>query len=144
MITSCISQVPSHIQTVTSLLPTNTQIFFISGLIHVGGEYMMLGRLGLGAFRFVLLQGLAVSAETIVSNVLSLSGLSLVSPQKAALPAPKLLRRIVGYIWVLLWFWWSLPFKVDPGIQAGTYGKLTFERLSESEVNVYHRLTMNV
>ena len=115
-----------------------------SSLIHVGGEYMMLSRLGLGAFRFFLLQGLAVSAETIVSNLLSLSGSSLVSPRKAARPTPKLWARIVGYVWVLLWFWWSLPFKVDPGIQAGTYGGLTFERLSESAVNVYHRLTMNV
>ena len=33
---------------------------------------------------------------------------------------------------------------VHPGIQAGTYGGLMFERLSESAVNVYYRLTMNV
>ena len=47
-------------------------VSFISGLVYVGVEYMMLGRLGLGGFRFFLLQGLAVSVETIVSNVLSL------------------------------------------------------------------------
>ena len=127
----------------TAFVFLNT-VFLISGLVHIGGEYMMLGKLGLGAFQFFLLQGLAVSLETIVCNVLSLSESSLARARKAALPTPKLWTRIVGYVWVLLWFWWFLPFMVDPGIQAGTYGGLTFERLSESAVNVYHRLTMNV
>ena len=119
-------------------------VFLISGLVHIGGEYMMLGRLGLGAFRFFLLQGLAISIETIVSNVLSLSGSS---PRKAALSTLKLRTRIVGYVWVLLWFWWSLPLMVDPGIPAGTYGPhrgLTFERLSKLTVNAYHRSAMDV
>ncbi|EDR03831.1 uncharacterized protein LACBIDRAFT_306530 [Laccaria bicolor S238N-H82] len=130
----------------TPLVFLNT-VFLISGLVHVGGEYMMLGRLGLGAFRFFLVQGLAVSVETIVSNVFSLSGSRLASPRKAALSTPKLWMRIVGYVWVLLWFWWSLPFMVDPGILAGAYGPhrgLTFERLSKLAVNVYHRLTTYV
>ncbi|KIJ91659.1 hypothetical protein K443DRAFT_685834 [Laccaria amethystina LaAM-08-1] len=108
----------------TAFVFLNT-VFLISGLVHVGGEYMMLGKLGLGALRFFLLQGLAVSVETIVFNALSLSGWCLASPRKAALPTPKLWTRIVGYIWVLLWFWWSLPFMVDSDILAGTYGPLT-------------------
>lgn len=127
----------------TAFIFLNT-VFLISGLAHVGGEYMMLGRLGLGTFRFFLLQGLAVSVETIVSNVLNLSGSCLTSPRKTA---PKLWARIVGYVWVLLWFWWSLPFMVDAGILAGSYGPqrgLTFERLSKLTVNAYHRLAMVV
>ena len=107
----------------------------------------MLGKLGLGAFQFFLLQGLAVSLETIVCNVLSLSGSSLARARKAALPTPTLWTRIVGYVWVLLWFWWSLPFMVDPGIPAGTYGPhrgLTFEKLSKLGVNAHHRLAMDV
>jgi hypothetical protein len=130
----------------TAFVFLNT-VFLISGLVHVGGEYMMLGRLGLGTFRFFLLQGLAVSVETIVSNVLTLSGSSLASPRKAPPPTPKLWVRIVGYVWVLLWFWWCLPFMVDLGILAGTYGPhrgLTFERLSKLTVNAYHRLAMDV
>jgi hypothetical protein len=130
----------------TAFVFLNT-VFLISGLVHVGGEYMMLGRLGLGALRFFLLEGLAVSVEMIVFNALSLSGWSLASPRKAALPTPKLWTRIVGYIWVLLWFWWSLPFMVDSDILAGTYGPhrgLTFKRLSKLTVNAYHRLAVDV
>ena len=130
----------------TTFVFLNT-VFLTSGLIHIGGEYMMLGRLGLGAFQFAVLQGLAVSAETIVSNVLRLSGSSLASPRKAALPTPKLWTRIVGYVWVLSWFWWSLPFMVGPGIPAGTYGPhrgLTFERLSKLTINAHHCLAMDV
>ena len=56
-------------------------VFFISGLIHVRGEYMMVSRLSLGAFQSFLLQGLVVSVETIVSNLVNL--LNLASPQKA-------------------------------------------------------------
>ena len=58
----------------------------------------MLSELGLGAFQFFLLQGLAVSIEAIVFNVLRLSGSNLASPQKAALPTPKLWTRIAGYV----------------------------------------------
>ena len=62
----------------------------------------MLSRLGLGPLGFFLLQGLAVSVVTIVCNVFSLSGSSLASSRKAALPTPELWTRIVGYAWVLL------------------------------------------
>ena len=82
-----------------------------------------------------------------MSNVLSLSGSILASPQKAAFPTRKLWTRLIGYVWVLLWFWWSLPLTVDLGISVGTYGPhggLTFEKLSESVVNVYHRLAMDL
>ena len=130
----------------TAFVFLNT-VFLISGLVHIGGEYMMLGKLGLGAFQFFLLQGLAVSLETIVCNVLSLSESSLARARKAALPTPKLWTRIVGYVWVLFWFWWSLPFMVDSGIPAGTYGPhrgLTFERLSKLIVDAYHRSAMDV
>ena len=87
----------------TTFVFLNT-VFLISGLVHVGGECMMLDRLGLRAFWFFLLQGLAVSVETIVSNALSLSRSSA---RKATLPTPKFWPRIVGYVWLLLWFWWS-------------------------------------
>ena len=67
----------------TTFVFLNT-VFLISGLVHVGGEYMMLGKLDLGAFRFLLLQGFAISVETIVQcNVLSLSRSSLVSPKSS-------------------------------------------------------------
>ena len=126
-------------------LPNKSHQAVMSGLVDVGGEHSMLGRLGLGALRFFLLQGLAVSVETMVSNVLSLSGSSLGSRRKEALPTPT--SWIVRYIWVLLWVWWSLPFMVDSGTPASTYGPhrgLTLERVSESAVKLYCWLTVDV
>lgn len=133
--------------------------FFISGLVHVGGDYMMLGKPGTGAFWFFILQGLAVTLETVVSNLLSLpgSGLAARKPRNAGLSTskdsatpkspPRMWTRVVGYVWVLSWFWWSLPFIVDPGILVGVYGPhrgMTFEQLLELVVNTYQQLAMDV
>lgn len=133
--------------------------FFISALVHVGGDYMMLGKPGTGPFWFFILQGLAVTLETVVSKLLSLpgSGLAARKPRNAALSTskdsaapkspPPMWTRVVGYVWVVSWFWWSLPFIVDPGILAGAYGPhrgMTFEQLSELVVNAYHQLAMDV
>ncbi|KIK00737.1 hypothetical protein K443DRAFT_7417 [Laccaria amethystina LaAM-08-1] len=104
-------------------------IFYFDSRPH-RGEYVMLGKLGLGAFGFFLLQGFAVSVGTTIFNMLSFSGSSLASPRKAAALStptsakslPPLWKRIVGYVRVLLWFRWSLPFMVDAGIPAGAYG----------------------
>jgi len=125
----------------------------------MGGDYMMLGKPGAGALWFFILQGLAVTLETVVSNLLSLpgSGLAARKPRNAALstskdpaapkPPPPMWTRAIGYVWVLSWFWWSLPFMVDPGIVVGTYGPhrgMTFEQISELVVNAYHQLAMDV
>lgn len=132
--------------------------FFISALVHMGGDYMMLGKPGTGAFWFFILQGLAVTLETVVSKLLSLPGSGLAarkprnaarstSKESAAPKSPPLWTRVIGYVWVVSWFWWSLPFIVDPGIQAGTYGPhrgMTFKQLSELVVNAYHQLAMDV
>ncbi|PPQ83989.1 hypothetical protein CVT25_000535 [Psilocybe cyanescens] len=41
--------------------------FLISGLVHIGGEYMFLGRMGYGAFKFFCLQGAGITLEIIVA-----------------------------------------------------------------------------
>jgi len=42
-------------------------VFVIGGIIHVGGEYMLLGRFGSGALKFFILQPVAITLEKMVT-----------------------------------------------------------------------------
>ncbi|KIM39284.1 hypothetical protein M413DRAFT_19814 [Hebeloma cylindrosporum] len=42
--------------------------FFIVGIIHIGGEYMLIGRMGSGAFKFFVLQAAAIMLEKVVAS----------------------------------------------------------------------------
>jgi hypothetical protein len=90
-------------------LPT---AFFLSALIHTGGDYAVHGSFANSrpTFQFFLLQPVAILAEEIA-----------IRGARCALPArivPELVWRGMGYLWVALWFGWCAPPWLD-AISAG-------------------------
>lgn len=79
--------------------------FFLSGLIHYGGDYCMMSDLReVGPMVFFLLQAVGIVVESCaISLAMSLG----VKKGNAFL-------RWMGYLWVLLWISWTLPFWTDP------------------------------
>jgi hypothetical protein len=80
--------------------------FAVSALVHVGGEYPLVGYWTTRhAFRFFLLQPVAVTVETLVlgDGKMPIRGL----------------WRVLGYLWVLAWFTYTVPEWIDPLLRAG-------------------------
>ncbi|KAF8186626.1 membrane bound O-acyl transferase family-domain-containing protein [Pholiota molesta] len=122
--------------------------FLMSGTIHIGGEVMLLGRSGYGAFTFFTLQPLAIAGETLAAALwrfatsptqpkpqshdptakgnsngngeLDVSSSYGVGASAARCRAPVWMRGM-GYVWVALWFAWSLAFMIDPMVPTGMF-----------------------
>lgn len=115
--------------------------FYFSVLIHIGGEYMLLGKMGYGAASFFLLQPVGITLEILAaairnqvahprgrlqghahstSNREMINGNGLKSTPKSS-PTPSIWIRFIGYVWVVLWFAYSLPPMVDPLINFGMF-----------------------
>ncbi|KAJ8509196.1 hypothetical protein ONZ45_g8609 [Pleurotus djamor] len=83
--------------------------FFISGLFHYTTEYFIFQNWSSGAIRFFILQAVAIHLEGIVIDFASSR---LGSKQNK-------MWEVIGYIWVLQWFTWSLPIWIEPQINGG-------------------------
>ncbi len=81
--------------------------FAISAMIHVAGDYSLLGNWSQGgAFRFFMLQAVGITIESTIIDIakwLNIRGS----------------WRIVGYVWVILWFTYTVPDWMDPLHRAG-------------------------
>jgi hypothetical protein len=81
--------------------------FFLSGIIHWMGDYKLLGNWSGGGLRFFMLQAVAIMCEdgviALASNVVGLKGRRW---------------RLLGYLWVLMWFAYSVPAWMDPMIKG--------------------------
>ncbi|TFK34577.1 membrane bound O-acyl transferase family-domain-containing protein [Crucibulum laeve] len=100
-------------------------LFFVSGVVHGGGEYMMAEHGGLGAFKFFLLQAVAVAFEKLMVAFFGdlLSGTStqdVTEHHKHAQPS-RIILKLLGYIWTWSWFVWSIPYMLNPMITAGMF-----------------------
>jgi hypothetical protein len=95
-----------------------TLAFFISGLIHAAGSYLVTRDLPLptssgGAFAYFLLQPAMITLEDLVSHVLG-----IIDDGK-----PSRWRRIIGYVYVGVFWCWCFPvFKVLPLARAHGLG----------------------
>ncbi|KAK2461015.1 hypothetical protein APHAL10511_006956 [Amanita phalloides] len=94
--------------------------FAITAVIHVAGEYSLLGYLTYRhALLFFLLQPVAITFETLVIGVIG----------KLSIRGP---WRLIGHIWVLMWFVYTVPNWIDPLLQRGlaeaapSFGLLSF------------------
>jgi hypothetical protein len=126
-------------------------VFIIGGIIHIGGDYMLLGRFGSDTLKFFVLQPVAIILEKAVafgwslfnppdgsdartnrskghndlkslSDNTSKDGKRLRSGLETKIVSePPMWLRCVGYIWVFLWFVLSLPFTIDPLVSLGIF-----------------------
>uniref|UniRef100_A0A8H8CE00 Wax synthase domain-containing protein n=1 Tax=Psilocybe cubensis TaxID=181762 RepID=A0A8H8CE00_PSICU len=146
----------SPLQTLSKLLLV-PMAFVFSGILHIGGEWMLLGYPGYGTLTFFCLQGLGVSIEVIAEKVwmrVYVGGAK--DSQKSKVdkradpvrngsarngkaingvngngngkehtngfkdhpaqgdPAPALWLRVIGFLWTLTVFSYSVPYMIDP------------------------------
>lgn len=89
--------------------------FFLSALFHWAGEIVASGGIwSTGALEFFLLQGLMITIEDGVLYTCRCVGFRATRWTK-----------ILGYVWVFLWFNWSLPYWIDIQYRNGTLGEVT-------------------
>ena len=90
--------------------------FFLSGAIHVSGQFVFEKRLSFPTLNFFLLQAVAITFEDFVIYItkrfLRPRGIEL-NPGKADESWVETVLRVMGYCWVTLWFCWSLPIWID-------------------------------
>lgn len=81
--------------------------FAVTAIIHVAGDYSLLGSWSRSrSLRFFLLQAVGITVEMMVLDTakrLSIHGR----------------WRYVGYVWVILWFTYTVPDWTDPLLRAG-------------------------
>jgi Membrane bound O-acyl transferase family len=88
--------------------------FFLSGLLHATGDYMIRGYLPLFSIQFFMLQALGISFEHFV--------IWLTTPIHSKLDVR--VRKAIGYMWVVVWFCWTAPIWLDPMSAAGQHDRL--------------------
>jgi len=85
--------------------------FFISAIIHHAGDYMLLGYWGGGSFTFFMLQPCAITFEELVIGFSRRAGIQFSSG----------LSRIIGLVWVGIWFAYTAPILLEPHLRAGFF-----------------------
>jgi len=98
--------------------------FFLSGLMHAGGDYMLYGYLPLFSLQFFLLQAVGISFENFI---IWMTG--CISSKLHAR-----VNKTIGYVWVIVWFSWTGPMWIDPMSIAGMQNRpegVVFRRIFE-------------
>ena len=85
--------------------------FFLSGLIHNAGEYLILQKWAGHSMKFYLLQAVAITCEDMVIALAARIGFS---------SRPNFFLKLMGFVWVFAWFTYSLPVWLDENIHVGT------------------------
>ena len=106
--------------------------FFISGLLHFAGDFMLEKRLAYHSFKFFILQAVAITFEDFViyiaKHLLRLGGIQL-KPGRVDENWAEAVVRVMGYCWVILWFCLTLPVWLDEpntiGFSSGDRGPIT-------------------
>ena len=90
--------------------------FFLSGLIHSSGDFMLEKRVLSCSFKFFLLQAVAITFEDFIvymaKRLLRREGIELV-PGRIDESWVEVTVRVIGYCWVTLWFCLALPIWLD-------------------------------
>lgn len=83
--------------------------FAVTGLIHVGGEYSLTGSWTYRhALQFFLLQAVGITFEFVV-----IEGIG----RRFSVRGP--LWQCIGYLWVIIWFVYTIPNFIDPLLRGG-------------------------
>ena len=96
--------------------------FFLSGLLHFSGDFMLEKRMVYRSFKFFLLQAVGITFEDFViytaKRFLRRSGTELQLGRVDESWVGTVVR-VVGYCWVTLWFCLTLPVWVDESNAIG-------------------------
>ena len=114
--------------------------FFLSGLLHFAGDYMIEKRLVYRSFKFFILQAVAITFEDFVIYIakrfLRWRGIEF-KPGKVDESWAEAVVRVGGYCWVTLWFYSTLPMWLDElsamGFSSHNRGPVTQFLLSMRE-----------
>ena len=90
--------------------------FFLSGLIHFSGDFMVEKRMVYRSFKFFPLQAVGITFEDFVIYIakrLLRWGRIELKPGKAGESWAEVVVRIIGYCWITLWFTLTLPVWID-------------------------------
>ena len=102
--------------------------FFVSGLIHCTGDFMVGKLLACPSLKYFLLQAVAITFEDFVifiaKSLLRLRGIEL-KPGEDDESWAGTVVRVIGYCWVILWFCFALPVWVD---ELNVLGANNFDR----------------
>lgn len=98
--------------------------FFLSATFHFAGEFTYERRFVYRSFKFFLLQAVAITFEDFiiyaVKRTLLWMGIER-DPGDGGGYRVGVVVRTVGYIWVVMWFCWTLPIYIDEASVAGFY-----------------------
>jgi hypothetical protein len=96
--------------------------FFLSGVIHSSGDFMLENRMVYQSFKFFLLQAVVITFEDLViraaKRMLLWGGIEL-KPGRVDECWAEVVVRFAGYLWVILWFCLSLPIWTDEASVTG-------------------------
>lgn len=85
--------------------------FSISGFIHFAGDFMIFHSQEGGSIVFFVLQPFAIGFEEMITEVWRALGFTL----------PPRISRMLGYVWVTIWFAYTLPIMVEPLLRVGFF-----------------------
>jgi len=90
--------------------------FFLSGLIHSAGDFMVEKRIVYRSFKFFLLQAVGITFEDLViriaKSLLRRGGIEI-KPGEGGGSWAGVVVRVIGYCWVALWFCSTMPVWLD-------------------------------
>ena len=90
--------------------------FVLSGIIHLTEDYALETRMVYHSISFFVLRAVAITFEDSVIYIakqLSLPGVTKPTPRKADASWAGTVVRVIGYCWVILWLWLTLPIWQD-------------------------------
>ncbi|KAF9780800.1 membrane bound O-acyl transferase family-domain-containing protein [Thelephora terrestris] len=100
--------------------------FFLSAILHFGGEYMCERRMVYRSFKFFLLQAVAITFEDFVifigKRLLLQRGIKI-DPGNYRNSWAEVILRVAGYFWVGFWFCLTLPIWSDEASAIGLHVK---------------------
>ncbi|KAF5326880.1 hypothetical protein D9619_003995 [Psilocybe cf. subviscida] len=84
--------------------------FFVSGLIHYAGDYMLHQDWAGQSVSFFVLQAVGITLED-----------ALIATAKRAGFTASPLGKLIGFCWVFIWFSFSMPFWLERNFHAGSF-----------------------
>ena len=101
--------------------------FFLSGLIHHAGEYVIHQRWTGRSMEFFLLQAVAITCEDVIIALTARAGFS---------SKPNWFFKIMGFVWVFAWFAYSLPMWLNETMGNWVSGVPVITRLDLQSVSL--------